>query len=183
MKKSGRTLIAALAVGLLAGSAVGVVAQDPVRMAPVEVTGTDVEGSCPGGPSTMDGPIEKNRGYVCQHTWSMSDPRLDGTFTRAWNLDFYRDGSGLDFGYATGRLETADGAWQMRPGLRGGIAGEPDPSDVVELFVFDGEDDYEGLAAVVLKVNREDGVEVDPARLHGYIVDADYPPPDHLPSE
>jgi hypothetical protein len=97
------TVITAIAIGLLAGSAVGAAAQDAEVAAPVEVTGTDVEGLCPGGPSQIVGLVEQNRGFVCTHTWSTSDPRLDGTFTRAWNLDFYRDGSGLDFGYATGR--------------------------------------------------------------------------------
>jgi len=32
-------------------------------------------------------------------------------------------------------------------------------------------------------VGREDVVELDPARLHGYIVDADYPPSDFLPTD
>ena len=113
-------LVAALVVGLLAGSTVGVAAQEEGRAAPVEVTGTSVEGACPGGSSTKDGLVDKTRGWVCPHTWTTSDARLDGTFTRSWNLDWYEDGTGLVFGYATGRLENADGAWQQRPGLRGG---------------------------------------------------------------
>ena len=108
----------------------------------------------------------------------MSDPRLDGTFTRAWNLDFHWDGSNLIFGYATGRLENAGGSWQQRPGLRAGFEGRF--GEDVELLVFDGEGDYGGLVAVVWLVTREDGVRVYPARLEGYIVEAEFPPSDFL---
>lgn len=169
-------LVAASVVGLLAGSTIGIAAQEEGPAAPVEVTGTSVEGACPGGPSTKDGLVDKTRGWVCPHTWTTSDARLDGTFTRSWNLDWYEDGTGLVFGYATGRLENADGAWQQRPGLRAGFEGEPDPTDDVELLVFDGEDAHEGLVAVVY----HGSVAADSADIHGYIVEAEYPPSDFL---
>ena len=180
MRAIKTTTISILAISLLVGSAVGVAAQEAERAAPVEVTGTAVEGVCPGGPSTMDGLVDKTRGWACPHTLSMSDPRLDGTFTRAWNLDWYRDGTGMNFGYATGRLETDGGAWLQRPGLRAGMPNEPDLFDDAELLVFDGEDAYEGLLAVLFLVSREDGVELDPARLRGYIIEDEYPPSDFL---
>ena len=180
MKGLTTTLTTLTAVGLLAGSSVGVAAQEAEQAAPVEVTGTAVEGACPGGPSTVEGSVDKTRGYVCRATWSMSDPRLDGTFTRAWNLDWYLDGTGMNFGYATGQLETDGGAWLQRPGLRAGMPGEPELFDDAELLVFDGKDAYEGLLAIVFLVGREDGNDLDPARLHGYIVEDTYPPSDLL---
>jgi len=179
MRRIRSSAITAIAIGLLAGSAVGVAAQDEVA-APVEVTGTAVEGACPGGPSQVDGYVDKTRGYVCRSTWSMSDLRLDGEFTRAWNLDWYLDGTEMNFGYATGRLETDGGSWLQRPGLRAGMPGEPDLWEDAELLVFDGEDAFQGLLAVLFSVSREDGVEVDPARLHGYIIEDEYPPSGHL---
>jgi hypothetical protein len=46
----------------------------------------------------------------------------------------------------------------------------------VELLVFDGEDGYEGLVAVVY----HGGVAADSADIHGYIVEAEYPTSDFL---
>ena len=155
------------------GASVPGAATDEERAAPVEVTGTAVEGACPGGgTSTMDGPVQKTRGWTCANEMSMSDPRLEGTFSRAWNLDRYVDGTGPSFGYATGRLETDGGSWLQRPRLTAWRGGGD-----AELLVFDGEDAYEGLLAVLYLVGGEDGVEVD---LHGYIVEHEYPPSDHL---
>lgn len=171
-------LIATIASGLLIGSVAGVAAQEAERAASVEVTGTHVEGPCPGGPSPIVGMVERSRGWVCINEWSMSDPRLDGTFTRAWNLDFHWDGTNLVIGYATGRLETEDGAWQQRPGLRAGFEG--DFGENVELLIFDGEEAFGGLVAVVWLVSREDGVRLNPARLEGFIVDSEFPPSDFL---
>ena len=82
--------------------------------------------------------------------------------------------------YATGKLETDGGSWLQRPGLRAGMPGEPDLFDDAELLVFDGKDAYEGLLAVVFMVSLEDGIELDPTRLHGYIIDDEYPPSDLL---
>lgn len=177
MKKE-LAFIATITAGLLIGSVAGVAAQDAERATSVEVTGTHVEGPCPGGPSSIVGDVEQSRGWVCMPEWSTSDPRLDGTFTRAWNLDFHLDGTNLIFGYATGRLENADGAWQQRPGLQAGFEGYF--GEDVELLVFDGEGAYDGLVAVVWLVSREDGVRLNPARLEGYIVESEYPPSEFL---
>lgn len=180
MKRNSFSTIA-LALTLLLGTAAGSTAQEPEGAAPLEVTGTMVEDGCPGGSSELVGQVEQNRGFVCQATWSTSDPRLDGTFTRAWNLDSYLDGTGLVLGYATGRLENDDGSWQQRASIIAGFTDQPELSDDVELLVFDGDAGHEGLLAVVYVVSSESGAELDPMQLHGYIVDADFPPSEFLP--
>ena len=60
------------------------------------------------------------------------------------------------------------------------MTGQPMPWEGVELVIFDGEDAYEGLVAIVFMVYREDGVDLDSAKLNGFIVDADYPPSEFL---
>ena len=172
MRRIRTTLTTAIAIGLLAGSAVGVAAQDAEVAAPVEVTGTDVEGACPGGPSEYAAPVRHNRGFVCTHTWTMSDPRLDGTFTRAWNLDFYQDGTGLDFGYATGRLENDGGAWSGS-GIQFWADSEEGYGPLsMETYTLKGEGGYEGMTVHLYSNFLDDG----PPSPHGILFEAEAAP-------
>ena len=72
MDKLRSPYVAAIVIGLFAGTSVGVSAQEPERVAPVEVTGTELEGPCPGGSSRMVDFVEQNRDYTCKSLNGMS---------------------------------------------------------------------------------------------------------------
>jgi hypothetical protein len=90
------SVVPILAFGLLAGSAVGVAAQDEAAdpSAPTWVTGSMVYlESCWGAPAakTDDGVVIRRRGVRCEPmTWESSDPRLGGSAVVTENADVYR---------------------------------------------------------------------------------------------
>ena len=156
MSKTGTILISAIAIGLLAGSAVGVAAQDAEAdaAAPVEFTGATRFG--PSGGDYNINPIAE----------PFTDPRLGGEF-RVWqNNEVYPDGPTIFMGGFS--MHDDEGGWVQRPSL---AVNHPDGTSATRVIVMDGQGVYEGLtlvAEVSLTNRRWDW--------HGYIVEGELPP-------
>jgi hypothetical protein len=172
-------LIATIAIGLLAASAVGVAAQDDEAAAPVEFTaklafGPSVrsETTTVGDGVTMYSGGAWRAGVITE----ASDPRLQGTTYMAANSNDYSDADGpVVWNYAF-RIVNDGGAWQQRPTLDLDFS---DGSDDLTLGVMVGEGDYDGLTVVFQNVTSDGTWD-----LHGYIIDGDLTPaPDPYVSE
>ena len=163
------TLVTAIAIGLLAGSAVGVAAQDAERAAPVPVTGESREGPCAGQmPSEVIDGVRHERSGLCSSTVSFSDPRLEGEATYQYANTSHLDENGVaivTLGTEAKSIVNDNGAWRQPPALFVFDLGSNDGS----LLILYGEGDYEGLVAVF----RENGEGVH----EGFIIDGDFPPP------
>ena len=145
--------LAAIIIGLLAGSAVGVAAQD--EAAPVEFTGATSWGGRGGGPY-----------YVNIIEEPFTDPRLAGEFWNWANNRAYP--GGFMFFMAGFSMHDDDGGWIQRPGLS---IGHPDGTSATKVIVMDGQGAYDGLTVVaeVSVANRR-------WDWHGYIIDDELPP-------
>ena len=148
MRAIRTTTISILAISLLAGSAVGVTAQDeetdPNRA--VDVTGRAAWFSLVSGGTrtSLDG-IVKDEDVVHEHIWSASDPRLSGnvTYTGNWSFDPITD-IGIQSG--TYELTNDEGSW-----LGNATAYVSDRLGAdTDVVVFAGRDAYEGLTAYVV---------------------------------
>ena len=144
MKGLKTTLIAAIAVGLVAGATVGVVAQDE-PMAPAQVTGT---GPYPtevslGSRAWEDGAL-RERGMRFATTWEASDPRLSGAVSLSTNRDQYEKQE-MFVVSASAVVENDVGRWA---GSGTVLAGE-ELGETMTL-IMQGEDAYEGLTAYVV---------------------------------
>ena len=149
MKGLKPTLVTAVAIGLLAGSTVGVVAQEE----PVEVTG---EVTFPDSSTEI---------------WETNDPRLTGTGRWAPTEGFPLDQAPSY--WVNGRfLETDEGTWRQLPVPSAVIAGaETDPYFDMVLI---GEGGYEGLVFIAQAawVPASCPPGCDGFEVHGYIVEA-----------
>ena len=133
----------------------------------------------PWGPEIAAGTSEGlASGVVEQVGWahrtasaSASDPRFDGDVVYTCNSHLYLDGQGRLFDCVF-RVENAEGAWQSQPALQLDFGNASFGPFGVFTAVFDGEDGYEGLTAVV-EVTE---IERDGYNLHGLIVDGYLPP-------
>ena len=167
MKGLKPSVISILAIGLLAGSAVGVTAQDAERAAPVPVTGESRDGPCVGAmPSEVIDGVRHERSGLCSQTVSFSDPRLEGEATYQYANTGHLDENGVaivTLGTDALSIVNDDGAWRQPPALWAVDLGGTD------LKVLYGEGDYEGLVAV-LKAS-------DSGTFEGFIIDGDFPPP------
>jgi len=172
MKTIRSTLIATLAIGLLAGSTLGVTAQDEVA-APVEFTARWAWGSPIRGEASETAPgVVQHRGGAWRPgvLAAASDPRWQGTLSIANNENDYSASGGPLVGVHAFRVENADGAWQQMPTIALII---PGVDDLVNTGFFVGEGGYEGLIAVVdIATDRAAGTW----DLHGYIIDGELPP-------
>jgi hypothetical protein len=151
------TTISILALGLLAGSAVGVAAQEEPNMDGAAVTGTAdwLRAVSNGTESSADG-ITAVNDVVHVHSWTASDPRLSGdlTYTGNWLFD---EVNAISIQSGTYELTNDDGS----------SLGEATAysSDVLgadtDVIVFTGRDGYEGLTAYVVIdwSNGDDGGE------------------------
>lgn len=158
MNKFRTHMIAAIAIGLLAGSAVGVAAQaeeaaDP--MAPAWVTGTLALGSSCSGPtaSTPQADVEPEREHhrCSNQTWTTSDPRLTGTSTSTWDADVYvLDEAIVSVVAGTYELRNESGGWlcHHRDGLSFGM-GRYATGANEETVTCIGDSAYDGLTAIV----------------------------------
>ena len=173
MKGLKTTTISILAVGLLAGSTLGVAAQDEAtdQVAPVEFTGTTSFGPCSGGQTSTvdeDGVVmERAEGRSCINPSSgFADPRLQGQF-RVWqNNDAFPGGLHL---FMTGfSMHDDEGAWIQRPSL---ALNHPDGTNATKVIVMEGEGAYDGLTLVA-----EVGLTGGRWDWHGYIIDRELPP-------
>jgi hypothetical protein len=167
------TLISAIAIGLLAGSVVGVAAQDEEAVAatPVEITGSTSFGGCSGGQTSTadeDGVVmARGEGRYCNNPSSgFTDPRLQGQF-RVWqNNDAYPGGLHL---FMTGfSMHDDEGAWVQRPSL---AFNHPDGANATKVIFMDGQGAYDGLTLVA-----EVGLTGGTWDWHGYIIDRELPP-------
>ncbi len=138
------TLIAAVAVGLVAGSTIGAVAQDD-SMAPAAVTGTSTgfEKLTEGSREWVDGAL-RGEGLMYATTWEASDPRLSGAVALTANRDEY-DQEEMAVIAASAAVENDDGRWAgSGTYLEGEELGE------TWTLVMQGQDAYEGLTALVV---------------------------------
>jgi len=169
MRKARTTLTTVLAIGLLAGSAVGVTAQDAERAAPVPVTGESRDGPCVGAmPSEVIDGVRHSGSGLCSQTVSFSDPRLEGEATYQYANTGHLDENGVaivTLGTDALSIVNDNGAWRQPPRLFV-LGSNFDDGSVLILY---GEGDYEGLVAVFGE-NEEGDFE-------GFIIDGDFPPP------
>ena len=146
MRKTRTLLITAVAISLLAGSAVGVAAQDEATA--VEFTGATSFGS----PLRISEPF--------------TDPRLAGEFRVTSNQDPYPGGPTIFMGGFS--MHDDEGGWIQRPSP---AISHPEGTSAPRVIVMDGQGAYAGLtlvAAVSLRGSRWDW--------HGYIIDGELPP-------
>jgi hypothetical protein len=138
------TTISILAIGLLAGSAIGVAAQDEPDIGATEVTGKVTFGepiSMPQGTETPEG-IVVNEGLVVNTTWDASDDRLDGDATYSVNVRGLLDCCTIE---AHAYELTNDGGSWVGDGRS--YSSEAGRTGFVTLS---GRDGYEGLSAYVV---------------------------------
>jgi hypothetical protein len=190
-------LITAIAMGLLAGSAVGVAAQEESGTqgtggselaAPVEVTGT----FGPGGGCSRTGSVGDEAAlpgsydqYTCTATWAMSDSRLSGTVTLITD-NVYLVGNGLEASETLSSACTEDPECEIPDleTLHSAASIENDdgvwrqrPSVRLSypgstppdktVIVLDGEQGYDGLVAVLEATGSEEDTTY-----YGFILDA-----------
>jgi len=162
------SIISILAVGLLAGSAVGVAAQDAERAAPVEFTARLEFGPqvATGSEQAADGRTEARGAAFRTPVTAMSDHRLSGTWTRTNNIDFYEDPAVWTW-QANWRVVNEGGAWE---GVETPIVFS-DGSRSTTTAALVGEDGYEGFTAII-----EFDLEGEGWDLRGVIIDGEMPP-------
>jgi hypothetical protein len=170
VRKSRTPLIAALAIGLLAGASVGVTAQEEYAE-PDEFTGKWSFGSqlipdADIGQEDLNGAIRITGGAWRYIATGVTDPRFDGEVTVFSNWDDIETATGEATIRKTAWLvENKDGSWQSDVLSNYHF---PDRSAQIRTFTFVGEGAYDGLTAIV-ELDQEDG-------LHGIITDRDLPP-------
>jgi hypothetical protein len=131
--KSG--LVTILTIGLLAGSVVGVAAQD--AESPTEFTGRWVYSH------TLSGGDEDG-GVWAYATEEMTDPRLDGSISLTGNRSALDD-KDSELWSSVFRIENEEGAWEEVPGL---LVRFDEATASVRTGLFMGEGAYKGLVAV-----------------------------------
>ena len=173
MRKARTTLTTVIAVGLLAGSAVGVAAQTEEasgQAAPFEGVMPYGSNSVTGTPGTLSNGVVTNRGQIWMlSSDGLSDPRLQGTVSNMWNWDTFTTGQRYQIEVGGFRIENDDGAWQMRPVVDILF---PDGTYSVWTGIFDGEGDYEGLTAIAEVAEGGNQFTV-----RGVVIEGDIPPP------
>jgi hypothetical protein len=184
------TFISILAIGLLAGSAVGVAAQEEEAAAepstPVKVAGTiNTEASDLVQKPTetvVDGTLEVRDVIVKGDRFEMDDPRLTGTATLAVNVDVHKASDFIDIGSQAlaMRIENETGSWsgQGTSGFHNGATIPEGEAFQLDTWLLTGADAYEGLSAYLVV----DGSE-DPPTVEGVIFAGEMPPFPALPTE
>jgi hypothetical protein len=163
-------LVATIAIGLLASSAVRVAAQDEVA-APVEFSSrlSLVDQPAAGQTETLQDGTVRTIGRAWRFQFEeTSDPRFDGTMTATITEDRYADSS-IELQVNAYRIENDGGAWQEVPSYA--LNHSTAPGATFERF-FIGEGGYEGLIAAV----RNTWTTGWGFELHGFIIEG------HLPS-
>jgi hypothetical protein len=179
------TIAATIAVGLIAGSAIMVAAQEDAPSEATLVTGTVGASTVIGEPvSTIADGVEDVRGLVREGPIEMSDPRLTGSLTRVLNFRVYPVGAeaGLLVQTDLWRIDNEGGSW-AGPSTAFSHFGEI-PGDVtvdLETAVLTGEGDYDGLSAyLVADWSPEVGAD-----MQGAIFSGEMPPvpEEYVPAE
>ena len=158
--------ISILAVTSLAGSAVGVVAQDEPSMEVTEVTGRAIFGPWIVDPGVEEIPegVLVGEDFVFLHGWDTSDPRLDGEMTRTVNFRHIPDTATIES--LTYELTNDGGSWV------GDGRGYSGPSDASGFVALSGRGGYEGLSAFIV---HEGDVDRGYWDLRGIIFPSDTP--------
>jgi hypothetical protein len=184
------TFISILAIGLLAGSAVGVAAQEEEAAAepstPAKVTGTiNTEASDLVQEPTetvVDGTLEVRDGVFAGDRFEMDDPRLTGTATGAFNVDVHKVSDFIDIvsQMMAGRIENEAGSWsgQGTSVFHGGATIPEDEAFQLDTWLLTGADAYEGLSAYLVVDGTEDSPTVE-----GVVFAGEMPPFPALPAE
>ena len=190
MRAIKTTTISILAVGLLAGSAVGVAAQDEEAAAepstPAKVAGT-IDGTAQDlvqepTETVVDGVLEV-RGVITEgDRFEMDDPRLTGTVTLAVNVDVHKvsDFEDVVAGSFALRLDNEAGSWsgQGTSVGHGGAGMSQEEMLGLDTWVLTGAGAYEGLSTILL---------VDPVgdlpTVEGVIFAGEMPPAPELPAD
>jgi hypothetical protein len=155
MKPNRTSLIAAIAIGLLVASTIGVAAQADDPMAPSFFSGDgglDASYTVETSETRLDGVVAET--FVLSARWASNDPRIDGLMTNSGVTLDYRLGALSDsatgvtgvIGSSLVRVINDDGAWE---GTLDSITMEDDGTDQVSGWLV-GEDAYEGLMAYVM---------------------------------
>jgi hypothetical protein len=184
------SIISILAIGLLAGSAVGVAAQEE-EAAAEEPTGTAyftgtliTEGTVVVEPdeNIVDGVLEVRGVVIEDEAIETSDPRMSGSLSRALNANVHKVSDFVDVVVeaATWRIENEHGSWSGQGGalIHGGGGIPRDEATNLDTILLTGEGAYEGLTAYVLADWTEDPVAVEGAVLVGELT----PLPEALPA-
>jgi hypothetical protein len=167
------TTLSILAISLLAGSTLGVVAQDADPEEAVEFTaqwtfGNEIRADVA---EAGDGATRYEGGaWRPVARTEATDPRLQGALSVARNSIEYDDGP--EIASVVFRIENDDGAWTMTPTIS---LTDPDLAPKSDVGVFVGEGDYEGLLAVT-RIDTDRGAGT--WDLRGYVVEAGLPPPE-----
>ncbi len=190
MRAVKTTTISILAIGLLAGSSVGVAAQGEEAAAepstPAKVAGTiDTSGTALVQEPTeteVDDHLEVRGAIVEGDRFEMNDPRLTGTVTLAVNVDVHNVIGSVDVvaGSFALRLENEAGSWSGQ-GTSVGYNGSGIPEEEMlglDTWVLTGAGAYEGLSAILLVDATKDQPPVD-----GVIFAGEMPPAPELPAE
>ena len=178
------TTISVLTIGLLAGSAVGVAAQDE-EAAAEDPTGAsyftgqlDTEGgevTAEPVETIVDGILE-GRGVVIENeAIETSDPRVTGSLSRVLNANIHNVGEFEQVLFETNawRIENDGGAWSGQgSALIHGAAGLADDERTdFDTVVLTGEGGYDGLTAYILADWTE-----DPPVIEGAVFPGEAPP-------
>ena len=175
------TTISILALGLLAGSAVGVAAQDDEATTepstPAIVTGNQLGiGEPVQEPveTEVDG-VSQGRGtVVVGDRFEADDPRLTGNVSQTVNGDLRTVGGTPAILISPSlRVENDEGAWSGQCDLLVIADGAPDPFSCL----FNGEGGYDGLSAYLVFENPEQ----PPSPFKGLVFEGDLPPTPELP--
>jgi hypothetical protein len=156
MRAARSISIMAITVGLMAGSAAGVTAQEAGPGVPTEFSG---HLAC--GPEVRHGTDTSetleigdaqvrhggSHGYAWQPSGTMSDPRLTGTYYVAFEWDEYLPPGApgrVRIGAGTWRIENDEGAWQ------GSVTNAylSDGAEAAASAVLTGEGAYEGMSVL-----------------------------------
>jgi len=184
------SIISILAIGLLAGSAVGAAAQDEEVAAepttPAKVTGTiDSEaGDLVQEPTetVVDGVLEVRGGVFTGDRFEMDDPRLTGTATGTFNVDVHKESDFIDVvaGSLGLRIENEAGSWsgQGTTVFHGGGTIPQEEALNLDTWLLTGAGAYEGLSAYLIVDPTE-----DPPTVEGVIYAGEMPPFPELPAE
>ena len=187
MRAIKTTTISILAAGLLAGSAVGVAAQDQssgyFTGSIDESTATQIDGVFESGPPDTG----RGMGFVGA-TVETDDERISGTLSQALNFDWSGPEPTLvHTGASLWRIENDGGAW-VGHGTEFSYTDdwtqwdEEDPSTwgpTGNFVVLTGEGDYEGMTAMVTTQPSDVGV----SSLSGVVFSGEVPPvPEMMPT-
>jgi len=175
MRKARTTLTTVIAIGLLAGSAVGVAAQETETEAPTEFTAfwDSNFGPPPIRRSVDEGfdPV-RSRGYANHPRIieTTGDPRFEGEVTLVVNHDTYSSDGALHVFNSAFSVENDEGTWRGVPHLHLRFSDAESPGRT-QLFI--GEGGYAGSYALVDIQGRQAG---EGWTLRGVIFEGEPPP-------